>query len=265
MPQRLKRFLLTMIKGIFTLSIVAAGVYGAYLSTQKSLHHSTIAEITARDNVTTQLPHSTRTAVLKSRTSAVRVLSTDESGNVAASSGTYLRINEAATYVLTTSHGIVGACHATRIQYEGDYYDCHNYVIIDEITDYVIMEVEAIEGIQPVNIERSLPRHQDWDSELSVMSRLYYTGYPNNEGPATVTGTIMNVDKRREMIFLQSYAWPGSSGSGVFSEKGNLVGVVVALDVGFTRYSLQILSNAVWVIPAYKIDWEYLYIYNNEL
>lgn len=265
MRQRLKRFLLTTLKSISMLLIVTAVVYGTYLSTQKSLQHSTIGEITARDNVTTQLPHHERNAVLKSRTSAVRVLSADESGNVAASSGTYLRVNDAAAYVLTTSHGIIGACGATRIQYESSYYDCLNYVVIDEIVDYVILQVEEIQEIDAVDIKQSTPRDREWASELSVMSQLYYTGFPNNEGPATVSGTIMNVDARRELIFLQSYAWPGSSGSGVFSEKGNLVGVVVALDVGFTRYSLQILSNAVWVIPAYKIDWEYLYIYNNEL
>jgi len=265
MRSRVKRFLLTMIKSTIMLFMVAAIVYGTHLSTQKSLRYSTISEITDRANITTQLHSTERKAVIKSRMSAVRVLSADDNGNVAASSGTYMQIDEMASYVLTTSHGIVGRCGTTRIQYERNYYDCLNYVIIDERVDYIIMEVEEIEEAIPVQINRSLPANREWKEELSVMSRLYYTGYPNNEGPSTVTGTIMNVSPQNEMVFLQSYAWPGSSGSGVFSQQGNLIGLVVALDVGLTQYSLQILSNAVWVIPTYKIDWEYLYIYNNEL
>ena len=52
-----------------------------------------------------------------------------------------------------------------------------------------------------------------------------------------------------------SYAWQGSSGSGVFDSKGKFVGHVVAVDVGQTEFGFQILQNVVLVVPAFKIDW----------
>ena len=68
MRQRLKRFLLTLIKGTFMLAIVSLVVYGTYLSTDKSLQHSTLTEITARENVTEDVLPSQRAAAATSST-----------------------------------------------------------------------------------------------------------------------------------------------------------------------------------------------------
>ena len=54
---------------------------------------------------------------------------------------------------------------------------------------------------------------------------------------------------------MLSYAWQGSSGSGVFDENGKYIGYVVAIDIGKTEHGIQILQNVVLVVPAFNVDW----------
>ena len=57
------------------------------------------------------------------------------------------------------------------------------------------------------------------------------------------------------LIYFNSYAWSGSSGSGVFDSRGKFVGYIVALDVGRTEYGMDVLENVILVVPHYRIDW----------
>jgi hypothetical protein len=55
-----------------------------------------------------------------------------------------------------------------------------------------------------------------------------YTGYPNATGPLTIDGKIMGfVDMA--LYIVNTYAWSGASGSAVFDEKGNIIGIISAL------------------------------------
>ena len=60
-------------------------------------------------------------------------------------------------------------------------------------------------------------------------------------------------------IFLHSYAWPGSSGSGVFSHNGNMIGIIIALNVGITAAGYDVLEDLVIVTPLFMIDWDTAY------
>jgi hypothetical protein len=55
-------------------------------------------------------------------------------------------------------------------------------------------------------------------------------------------------------IIMQSYAWMGSSGSGVFDEKGRYVGVLVALDVEWGLWGPELQENIVYVSPIWGIN-----------
>ena len=88
------------------------------------------------------------------------------------------------------------------------------------------------------------------------MNRIFYTGYPNSVGPLTVDGHIAGYDGD-DYVFLNSYAWSGSSGAGVFSQSGNYIGYVIAIDVGQTHYNTpQVIEDVVLIVPAFKIKWE---------
>ena len=56
-------------------------------------------------------------------------------------------------------------------------------------------------------------------------------------------------------LVMHSYAWPGSSGSGVFDMRGRFLGVVRAVDVGVWSYQMppQLVEDMVWIAPAWDI------------
>jgi len=261
----MKRFKTTMrklAKWLLFGTLVSGAVYGALISAHRTSQRAPMSEIQDATNITNDLDDRERQAVRGSRQSAVRVLSVDEEGHVAGSSGTYFSMGGDARYILTTAHGILGDCEETRAVYEEEIYECVEFVIVDAAMDYAIFEVEEVEAAVPIRMPRHLPRPSEWKEELSILSKVYYTGFPNGEGPSTIGGAIMNIDNHK--ILLDSYAWPGSSGSGVFSNEGKYIGYVVAVEVGWTRFNIQILENVVWVIPAYNVDWDYLKTYESE-
>jgi uncharacterized protein (DUF2126 family) len=59
------------------------------------------------------------------------------------------------------------------------------------------------------------------------------------------------------MIVTNMFGWFGSSGSGVYDQKGRLVGVVSGIDVGNIGFRLP-LESIVWVAPVSKIDLDVL-------
>ena len=255
----MKRGLKIVARTIVYAVIVGAAVVGTYLSTQKSLQYPSDREMSELDNVTKDLSITERQTVIKSRQSAVRIFSYDpHRGIIGASSGTYLRHSNGKFYVLTTHHGILGDCEYVTVIFGDDEYDCLEFAVGDRSEDYMIMEVEPIENATPVNISRVLPRPSEWVEQVSVMKRTYYTGFPNNDGPNTFSGYVSRYDPYGELIYLDSYAWAGSSGSGVFSSDGKLIGIVMALDIGGSGLGYQVLENFVYVIPTFVMDWRAL-------
>ena len=98
--------------------------------------------------------------------------------------------------------------------------------------------------IKPIKILKDIPRGKQWKKNLSVMTKIYYTGFPNTAGPLSFSGHIAGFTAD-EYIYLDSYAWSGASGSGIFSENGKFIGYIVAIDVGATEFGAQVLENII--------------------
>jgi hypothetical protein len=193
-------------------------------------------------------------AIKKSRQSAVRIVSgTPATQGHATSSGTYFTA-QGKYYVVTVLHGLLGSCAATHISYQEDYYDCKEIIALDVVNDYAIMEVEQIPTRTPIKIPAHLPTLQGWKQSYSILNRIIYTGYPNTLGPLTLKGDVVGFSDT-EFMYVFSYAWGGSSGSGVFDEAGNYVGYIIAIDVGQTEFGTDVLENVVLVVPAFRVDW----------
>tara|TARA_R110001583_G_scaffold155755_2_gene307408 strand:+ start:303 stop:1058 length:756 start_codon:yes stop_codon:yes gene_type:complete len=191
-------------------------------------------------------------AITKSVSSAVRVMSVDHTGEgISMASGTYF-VYSGRYYVLTVSHAIVGACEDTVITHFENSARCTEFVLIDEQSDYAIIEVEKLYDRKPLSIVNAI--NFKIKKLPKLLDKTFYTGYPNNIGPLTVTGSIAGFADSGH-IFLNSYAWTGSSGSGVFNQQGKLVGIIMALDVGSTQYGIDVLENLLIVIPIQHIDW----------
>ncbi len=228
--------------------------YGQVISSNKPLDR----ELTANKEVSNLYPVTHKSAIKRSRSSSVRIMSLDiVRGLMSTSSATYF-IYRSHYYVLTTSHGLMGGCETIQIEADGILYDCLEVKKVDKKTDYAILQIEKIDSRTPIKF----PHHftyagPQWKSSFSLMNKVMYTGYPNSIGPLTIGGSVMGFDPQG-YVYVHSYAWSGSSGSGVFDTKGKLIGYIMAIDVGRTEYGFAILENVMLVVPIYKVDWSAL-------
>lgn len=202
------------------------------------------------DRVSSGYPGARKHSIEKSIASAVRVVSTDaEENGTSLATGTYF-IYKGRYYVLTVAHAIAGPCEKFFIMYFEHSASCIDYVLVDTRRDYAIIETEEMYDRVPIRIPHSLKSKK----YPKLLDQTYYTGYPNNSGPLTFTGTVAGFAED-SLILLQSYAWTGSSGSGVFDYEGNLIGIIMALDVGVTQHGVDVMENLLIVVPTSEIDW----------
>jgi len=245
--QKVYQFTAVMVATLFVL----LAFYSAVYDNQHSPHDTIAQEPTASSYYRT----SYKKAIKNSRSSAVRLLSLDiQSGMVSTFSGTYIK-SYGNYFVVTVAHGIQGECEFTKIVYDQNVYECKKYIVVDELQDYAIIQINEMQDRQPIEIPKQIPRNKEWKNTLTLLNRVVYSGYPNGIGPLTISGKIAGMSGG-EFIYLDSYAWQGSSGSGVFDSKGKFIGHIVAVDVGTTEFGIQILNSIVLVAPSYKINWE---------
>jgi len=237
---------------------------GIHISVTESTRFPSDNELRSLNNISQDLDQKQSAAVKKSRHSILQILSgyKDDDG-FAKMSGTYATHNDR-FYALTAAHGIVGECDRTFVAIDNEnVFDCIQYVIVDQRIDYAIIEIEKVPQRTPVKLSDVIPSDREWKQEVSVLNETFYTGYPNGLGPLTFQGSVAGVSPEN-YIYLHSYAWPGSSGSGVFSYDGNMIGIVIALNVGFTGAGYDVLEDLVIVTPLFMIDWAAAYDIMNE-
>lgn len=250
--KRICRMALVMLLG-FAISL------GIYTSVTESLRPPTAQEFLSLDNISHDLDLKEAAAVQSSRHSILHVLSSEkDTPGFAKMSGTYVTHNNK-FYVITAGHGIIGTCDHVFVAASSEHlYDCLRYIIVDKSVDYAIIEIAEVPHRKPVKLSKVVPNNREWAEEASVLNEVFYTGYPNNLGPLTFRGSVAGLSPER-YIYLHSYAWPGSSGAGVFSSDGNLIGIVIALNVGWTGAGYDVLEDLVIVTPLFMIDWESAY------
>lgn len=196
---------------------------------------------------------SDKQAIKRSVNSALRVVSIDVgAGAISSLTGTYFTYG-GRYYVLTSAHGIIGACENILVMHNEESRPCQKILVFDEDSDYAIFQIGEIEDRHAIRIPRSLA---NWKKSYNLLDRTYYTGYPNGTGPTTWTGNISGFTG--DYVIIQSYAWSGASGSGVFDEKGDLIGIIMAIDVGSNEFGYQVLNNFIVVVPIWLIDFSVL-------
>jgi hypothetical protein len=213
-----------------------------------------IWEIQAFDNIALDMPFNTRKTIEASRRSTVRLFSKTPDDQVSSTTGTYITAN-GQHYIITVSHGIFGPCGELAIwTEEEEWLTCKEIVHIDQEADYAIIRIDEIPSRTPISIPEALPDTSEWKQALAVQKQVYYTGYPNNVGPATVDGRIIGVTTGG-WTYLHTYAWRGASGSGVFNSDGHFIGYIFAIEVGETEYGYDAFENVIIIVPTFMIDW----------
>ena len=152
--------------------------------------------------------------------------------------------------VITAAHVVNGALGAfIESRYEIGVQRDLELIYYDEESDIaILLPSTKIETVKPIKLRAAKHRH------MSVGKRTIYSGYPNNHSMLTIHGWISGYTNDAN-LFLDTYGWRGASGSSVFDEKGRLLGVLSAMDVGTSIIGMPtLIPDVIIIIPVTKID-----------
>jgi hypothetical protein len=198
-----------------------------------------------------------KATITKSIQSSIRVISSlhslEQSGITSTSTGTYLE-HKGRRYILTAAHSIIGYCEDTFAIADGLMYQCKKFIMINQQNDMALLEVGEIHNRNPIKISQDLYSEDKIRKALLIHGEIVYTGYPQGIGPLTFDGKIVSHPAETEYIYAHTYAWSGSSGSGVFDASGNLVGLITAVSVANSEYGVDVMEDLVIITPISLAD-----------
>jgi hypothetical protein len=222
--------------------------YAGFVQAEQQIQQTNVVPISS--DLTTK----ERQTIEMSAQSVARILSKSP-GGIASSTGTILE-HDGSYYVLTTAHGILSGCEDVVVWTGGiNFLPCEDILIIDRQTDYSIIKIEHPGLATPIVLEDVIPHPRTLGRVYSLQNKIYYTGFPNSVGPLTLSGRIVGFSSDGH-FYTHTYAWSGSSGSGVFSHDGKLIGVVLAIDIGRTVFGVDVLEDLVIILPTSRVRWE---------
>ena len=159
-----------------------------------------------------------------------------------------------AYYLFEGHHVVFTAAHVTS---EGPIYaivDSHGsvrmgqLVHVDKDQDFAIILIPEFTKTKPLKVK--LPKVP---ADGKIGRELVFSGYPSQMGLTTVRGRVAG--GADGIIVMHSAAWMGSSGSSVFDERGNLVGILYAVSLGRWQGEPVIMEDMVWVVSSSAINW----------
>ena len=209
------------------------------------------SEYEVRD-VVVQLTGSHDSTLEASRKATFRVTSIRPQGNAIGTATLFSYKGE--QIVVTAAHVVRDATGAfIESRYEVGVERHLELIYYDEIADIaILLPTTEIETIDPIKLRTAKLKH------MPVGTKTIYSGYPNNHSLLTIHGWISGFTSNANII-LDTYGWGGASGSSVFDEKGRLLGVLSAMDVGMGMFSMPtLIPDVIIIIPATKIDFEVL-------
>ena len=181
-----------------------------------------------------------------SRDSAVKVTDIFYGGH---GSGTYARIGR--HYVVFTAAHVVRGNVLFAVQGENGEMVVGQVIYASTTADVAILKVPQMTSRRPANFRATA------NEDFEVGDTVVYTGYPSAYELLTSVGMVSGYQPDYNAILLQGFAWPGSSGSGVFDSRGRLRGIVVAIGVERTgRETRQLLETLVYIHALNQADVE---------
>tara|TARA_R100000008_G_scaffold43790_1_gene25403 strand:- start:1363 stop:2151 length:789 start_codon:yes stop_codon:yes gene_type:complete len=212
-------------------------------------------EATVGETVGETVPASLRHArtLRMSKDSAVVVWGTIAGHRVVRGSGTYFE-HKGSHIVITAYHvyddpRISGA----MVQSQDGEMVAGTIIYSNRERDICVLLVPRMRTVDAARFNPLRPAQADEGVEV------LYTGFPGNHEhtePLTLNGTLAGIDDGHGFIIMQSYAWMGSSGSGVFDSRGRYIGVLVAIDVNRGIFGPQLQENIVYVSPIWGVSVE---------
>ena len=113
----------------------------------------------------------------------------------------------------------------------------------------IIYMVEEFYSVRPLKYS---PRRE----LIDVGSEITYSGYPSSHKLMTFRGRVAGYEILPDaglQVLLHTHGWFGCSGSMVYDENGDIVGILWGVDVE-RRPNLQVIGNLVWIQPIQILD-----------
>ena len=164
----------------------------------------------------------------KSRKSSVIIESYDTNKNYAGhGSGNYF-YSGSRRFIITAEHVVRHGGMVFVKEQNGDRHVAE--VLYTELSrDVAILYVKD-------GLPNTTPIHYDFTYPLNNSAKkIYFTSSP--DGTPFVLGTGIIVKESNSYYYVQSLAWPGSSGSIALDGRGNIVGVVTGVRIAFDSVS----------------------------
>lgn len=182
-----------------------------------------------------------------SRTATVRVTIDYEYATISGS-GTYFKW-KGHTMVVTAAHlyalGSASVMHDEALITAPGERVLGKLVYIDKMVDVAVFAVPTLNTRHPARFNRA--------NDFPIGEEVVYSGFPGANGLLTFEGALIG-DGYDTDIAMQSFAWGGSSGSGVFNSRGEYIGVLVSIMVGPGFQGPQLIGSVVYIAPATLID-----------
>ena len=166
-------------------------------------------------------------------------------------SGTYV-VHNGHHLVLTSGHVSEGPLPYVSVHTDSgeSKYAVVAYEVLDAENDVAVLMLSApIESRTPVRLRV----REDYRS--IVGEEVVYSGYPASHNLMTIYGTVAGIEQNNNIV-MHSYAWMGASGSGVFDERGRLIGILRAVDVSRGPWGPSIVEDMVWVAPLNELNYD---------
>jgi len=213
-----------------------------------------VEQMVAPEQQTSTLQVGQQRVVNNVRNAAVRVWKQDRSGY---GTGTYFKL-DGHLIVLTAAH-VVDRSPVMIVEGRSNESSLARTIYYDEENDIAVLELAT--ELQTRDALKYRERRLDSDEQL-IAADVFYTGFPARHDLFTAFGKIASAEN--DHLLMHSYAWMGASGSGVFDTRGRLIGVLVAVDLGWSPYDPyrmfppNVVEDVVHVIPIRHLDLEVL-------
>jgi len=153
--------------------------------------------------------------------SSVIVQILDEGVPLGSGSGNYFKLGKS-RFIITAAHVVDGENEILIIE-KGFNMTEATVVYSDPTSDIAILVPK-----ERLRHTKAIPFRRDINNQMG--EKVYHCGHPAREGwhisEGLLTGTYNDV------VMVNTFAWPGSSGSVLFDETGRVIGVLSSIRVG---------------------------------
>jgi len=183
----------------------------------------------------------------KVRDAAVKVISGEGHG-----SGSLVKY-KGLTLLITAEHVANGTLGSTHYAMKGNETKAAILIYSDSLHDIsVLYMIDDFYAVTPLKYS---PREEI----IEVGSEITYSGFPSSHQLMTFRGRVAGYETRQDagiQILLHTHGWMGCSGSMVYDQNGDIVGILWGVSIEH-RPSLQIIGNLVWIQPIQVFNIEH--------